>query len=132
MCHCLFNLARGLPANLWFRNPAARPAAWRVKNRADCSGYGGWVLVPNAVLRHHAIKASGLKSQGRAKVARERLSVVVTRRLPEPVETRLCELFDVRLRSDDTPMTRQELVAALQEADVLVPTVTASPGSARA
>ena len=30
---------------------------------------------------------------------RERLSVVVTRRLPEPVETRLSELFDVRLRT---------------------------------
>ncbi|MEP2718315.1 D-glycerate dehydrogenase [Pseudophaeobacter sp.] len=57
-------------------------------------------------------------------MARERLSVVVTRRLPEPVETRLSELFDVRLRSDDTPMSRQELAAALKEADVLVPTVT--------
>lgn len=57
-------------------------------------------------------------------MARERLSVVVTRRLPEAVETRLSELFDVRLRDDDTPMTREELVAAVQEADVLVPTVT--------
>ncbi len=55
---------------------------------------------------------------------RERLSVVVTRRLPEVVETRLSELFDVRLRDDDTPMTREELVAAVQVADVLVPTVT--------
>ncbi len=59
-------------------------------------------------------------------MARERLSVVVTRRLPEPVETRLSELFDVRLRSDDTPMSRQELAAAMKEADVLVPTVTDS------
>ena len=57
-------------------------------------------------------------------MARERLSVVVTRRLPEPVETRLSELFDVQLRSDDTPMSRQELAAAMKEADVLVPTVT--------
>jgi len=57
-------------------------------------------------------------------VPRERLSVVVTRRLPEPVETRLSELFDVRLRTDDTPMTRTELAAAMKEADVLVPTVT--------
>ena len=55
---------------------------------------------------------------------RERLSVVVTRRLPEPVETRLSELFDVRLRTDDTPMSREELAAAMKEADVLVPTVT--------
>ncbi|MBN7783598.1 D-glycerate dehydrogenase [Ponticoccus gilvus] len=54
----------------------------------------------------------------------KRLSVVVTRRLPEVVETRLSELFDVTLRSDDTPMTRGELVDAVRSADVLVPTVT--------
>ncbi|SMX32848.1 2-hydroxyacid dehydrogenase [Maliponia aquimaris] len=54
----------------------------------------------------------------------KRLSVVVTRRLPEVVETRLTELFTVRLRADDTPMSRGELVDAVQEADVLVPTVT--------
>lgn len=57
-------------------------------------------------------------------MARDRLSVVVTRRLPEVVETRLCELFDVRLREDDTPMDRAELVAAVESADVLIPTVT--------
>jgi len=54
----------------------------------------------------------------------ERLSVVVTRRLPEAVETRLSELFNVRLRADDTPMTRKELIEAVQSADVLVPTIT--------
>ncbi|MFZ5962213.1 2-hydroxyacid dehydrogenase [Thalassococcus sp. BH17M4-6] len=54
----------------------------------------------------------------------KRLSVVVTRRLPEAVETRLRELFDARLRDDDTPMTRGELIDAVQSADVLVPTVT--------
>ncbi len=54
----------------------------------------------------------------------KRLSVVVTRRLPEVVETRLKELFDVRLRDDDRPMTREELVEAMDSADVLVPTVT--------
>ena len=54
----------------------------------------------------------------------ERLSVVVTRRLPDAVETRIKELFDVRLRDDDTPMTRAELAEALKNADVLVPTVT--------
>ena len=53
-----------------------------------------------------------------------RLSVVVTRRLPEAVETRMKELFDVQLREDDTPMTRAELVEAMASADVLVPTVT--------
>lgn len=54
----------------------------------------------------------------------ERLSVVVTRRLPEPVENRLKDLFDVTLRDDDTPMTRAELIAAAQNCDVLVPTLT--------
>lgn len=54
----------------------------------------------------------------------ERLSVVVTRRLPEVVETRMSELFDVELRGDDTPMTQAELGAAMARADVLVPTIT--------
>ena len=53
-----------------------------------------------------------------------RLSVVVTRRLPEPVETRMKELFDVELREDDRPMSREELAAAMARADVLVPTIT--------
>ncbi|MFA3918250.1 2-hydroxyacid dehydrogenase [Ruegeria hyattellae] len=57
-------------------------------------------------------------------MARDRLSVVVTRRLPDVVETRLCELFDARLREDDSPMERAELVSAVQSADVLIPTVT--------
>ena len=54
----------------------------------------------------------------------ERLSVVVTRRLPEIVETRMTELFDVELREDDTPMDQDELAAAMVRADVLVPTIT--------
>ncbi|PIL19535.1 2-hydroxyacid dehydrogenase [Puniceibacterium antarcticum] len=54
----------------------------------------------------------------------KRLTVVVTRRLPEAVEARLSELFDTKLRTDDTPMTRAELAEAMQGADVLVPTVT--------
>ena len=54
----------------------------------------------------------------------QRLSVVVTRRLPEAVETRLSELFDVELREDDTPLGRDALVAAMARADVLVPTIT--------
>ena len=53
-----------------------------------------------------------------------RLSVVVTRRLPEVVETRMKELFDVELRDPDTRMTRDELAAALRRADVIVPTLT--------
>ncbi len=54
----------------------------------------------------------------------ERLSVVVTRRLPIAVETRMKELFDVELRDDDTPMSREEIVSAMKHADVLVPTLT--------
>ncbi len=54
----------------------------------------------------------------------QRLSVALTRRLPEPVESRLCELFDTTLREDDTPMTREELTAAMRGCDVLVPTLT--------
>jgi glyoxylate reductase len=54
----------------------------------------------------------------------ERLSVVVTRRLPDAVETRLKELFNVELRDPDTKMTREELADAMRRADVLVPTVT--------
>src|SRR5579885_895949 len=50
--------------------------------------------------------------------------VVVTRRLPESVETRMRELFDTRLNDDDRPLSQAELVAAVKTADVLVPTVT--------
>ena len=53
-----------------------------------------------------------------------RTKVVLTRRLPEPVETRLKELFDVILRDHDTPMSRAELVNAVKTCDVLVPTIT--------
>ena len=54
----------------------------------------------------------------------KRLSVTVTRRLPDAVETRMRELFDVTLREDDTPMTAAELISAMKSCDVLVPTVT--------
>lgn len=50
--------------------------------------------------------------------------VIVTRKLPEVIETRLMELFEARLNLDDRPMTADELKAALAEAQVLVPTVT--------
>jgi glyoxylate reductase len=56
-------------------------------------------------------------------MAPQRLSVVVTRRLPDAVETRMKELFDVHLRDPDTRMTRDELARAMREADVLVPTI---------
>jgi glyoxylate reductase len=50
--------------------------------------------------------------------------VVVTRKLPDPVEARMGELFDVELNPTDQPMGVEALVEALSRADVLVPTVT--------
>ena len=50
--------------------------------------------------------------------------VIVTRKLPDVVETRMRELFDTRLNVTDEPFTREQLVEAMREADVLVPTVT--------
>ncbi|RWX64522.1 D-glycerate dehydrogenase [Mesorhizobium sp. M4B.F.Ca.ET.089.01.1.1] len=55
---------------------------------------------------------------------KKRPLVVITRKLPDPVETRMRELFDARLNVEDRPMTQPELVAAVKEADVLVPTIT--------
>ncbi|WP_338577334.1 D-glycerate dehydrogenase [Brevundimonas olei] len=53
-----------------------------------------------------------------------KLKVVLTRRLPDAVETRMRELFDAELNLTDRPMSRDELVAALQRAEVLAPTIT--------
>ena len=50
--------------------------------------------------------------------------VIVTRKLPDAIETRLMELFDTRLNADDKPLTGAQLVEAVKAADVLVPTVT--------
>lgn len=50
--------------------------------------------------------------------------VVITRKLPYPVETRMCELFEAELNIEDVPMTQPRLVAAFKQADVIVPTVT--------
>jgi len=55
---------------------------------------------------------------------KKKLLVVVTRRLPDNVETRMRELFDARLNVDDRPLSQAELVEAVKSADVLVPTVT--------
>src|SRR3954454_18721739 len=50
--------------------------------------------------------------------------VVVTRKLPDSIETRMRELFDARLNLDDTPLTAEQISEAVRSADVLVPTVT--------
>src|SRR5262245_32164706 len=55
---------------------------------------------------------------------RKKPLVVVTRKLPDSIETRMRELFDARLNLEDAPMTPAQLAAAVCEADVLVPTVS--------
>ena len=80
-------------------------------------------------------------------MARPKPVVVVTRRLPEPIERRMSELFEARLNADDHPFGPEELAAAraslgadtvlfslsacrFEGADVLVPTVTDRIGEA--
>src|SRR5580704_10457474 len=55
---------------------------------------------------------------------RKKPLVVVTRKLPDNVETRMRELFETRLNLDDKPMSQTDLADAARVADVLVPTVT--------
>jgi lactate dehydrogenase-like 2-hydroxyacid dehydrogenase len=50
--------------------------------------------------------------------------IIVTRKWPAPVEEHLKALYDVQLNETDAPMTADELKAALQTADALLPTVT--------
>jgi glyoxylate reductase len=55
---------------------------------------------------------------------RKRPLVIVTRKLPDVIETRMMELFETRLNHDDVALDREQMAAAMAEADVLVPTVT--------
>ena len=57
-------------------------------------------------------------------MAKKKPLVVVTRKLPDAIETRMMELFETRLNRDDTAMSKGELIEAVKTADVLVPTVT--------
>jgi len=57
-------------------------------------------------------------------MSRPKPRVIVTRKLPDVIETRLMELFDTRLNVDDRPLGRAELMEAVKHADVLVPTLT--------
>ncbi|MDP3746202.1 MAG: D-glycerate dehydrogenase [Phenylobacterium sp.] len=57
-------------------------------------------------------------------MAARKPKVIVTRRLPDVVETRMRELFDTELNLDDAPMSRAALVDAVKRADALVPTIT--------
>ena len=54
----------------------------------------------------------------------KKVRVIVTRRLPDVIETRMMELFDCRLNIEDKPMSQAQLIEAAKEAEVLVPTVT--------
>ncbi len=56
--------------------------------------------------------------------AQKKPLVIVTRKLPDAIETRMMELFDTRLNADDKPLSQAQLVEAVKQADVLVPTVT--------
>ncbi len=57
-------------------------------------------------------------------MAQNKPDVVVTRRLPDVIETRMMELFDARLNLEDNAMSQGELIEAVKTAEVLVPTVT--------
>ncbi|MGH6916020.1 MAG: 2-hydroxyacid dehydrogenase, partial [Geminicoccales bacterium] len=57
-------------------------------------------------------------------MVRRKPLVIVTRKLPEVIETRMMELFDTRLNEADKAMAKAELVEAIKAAEVLVPTVT--------
>ena len=59
-----------------------------------------------------------------ASSARPRPKVIVTRRLPQAVETRMAELFDVELNLSDEAFTAAQMAAAVRRCDVLVGTVT--------
>ena len=50
--------------------------------------------------------------------------IILTRQLPDTIETRMRELFDATLNDTDEAMSREELIEAVKTADVLVPTVT--------
>lgn len=57
-------------------------------------------------------------------MTRKMPKVIVTRKLPDAVETRMCELFDTTLNLTEKPLSYSELVAAVKTAEILVPTVT--------
>ena len=64
------------------------------------------------------------KKPGPVQYVMSQPKVVVTRRWPDVVEQKLCELFDAELNADDLPMTAEDLTDALRSADALLPTVT--------
>src|SRR3981189_2612330 len=74
--------------------------------------------------RRRAASPCAGKCEGRIMANRKKPLVVVTRKLPHSIDTRMRELFDAQLNLDDRPMTPGELAETVKSADVLVPTVT--------
>src|ERR1700710_2407935 len=62
-------------------------------------------------------------------MAARKPKVIVTRKLPDPAESRMRELFDTELNLSDAPMTRAQLSDAVGRADVLAPTITDKIGA---
>ncbi len=52
------------------------------------------------------------------------VTLIITRKLPEAVEQRMQEFFTTTINTDDTPLSKEQLIAAVQTAEILVPTVT--------
>jgi glyoxylate reductase len=50
--------------------------------------------------------------------------VIVSRKISDSIEARMAELFDVKLNLQDKVFSKNDLIAAVQEADVFVSTVT--------
>ena len=73
---------------------------------------------------HGAVHLARMSMDAPSPRLKRKPRVVVTRRMLAPVEQRMAELFDARFNETDMPFTRDELAAAMAEADVLVPTVT--------
>ncbi|MGH1480213.1 MAG: 2-hydroxyacid dehydrogenase [Geminicoccales bacterium] len=57
-------------------------------------------------------------------MARNKPLVIVTRKLPEAIETRMMELFNTTLNDSDKPMSKAAMIEAVKKAEVLVPTLT--------
>ena len=82
-------------------------------------------MSPNALLlKPNSAPVCGPHAEDQSAMPTKKPLVIVTRKLPDAVETRMRELFDTRLNLDDIPMTQAQLVAALQTCEVLVPTIT--------
>ena len=102
-------------------------AAFTAGNRQRGAGHGhGILLWPDGRCPGrkcwHQVHGGGTRKKDL--MPKKKPLVVVTRKLPHVIETRMMELFDARLNLSDEPMNSAQLSAAVGEVDVLVPTVT--------